>query len=80
MSSQYPYITGWADYADDYYDGTTAAKTFSIVAGTDYILPNNAQGSNVTQLPNGGISSLYTPMTLAYDNEVAAYLGIQRPQ
>lgn len=73
MSSQYPYITGWADYADDYYDGSTAEKKFSIVADTDYILPNNAQAGLTSQLPNGGITSLYTPMTLAYDNEVAAF-------
>lgn len=73
MSSQYPYITGWADYADDYYDGTTAAKTFSVASGTNYILPNNAQSGITSQLPNGGITSLYTPMTLDYDAETGTF-------
>lgn len=74
MSAQYPYITGWADYADDYYDGSTAAKTFSIVAATNYLLPNNAQGGNTSQLPNGGITSLFSAQsTLAYDAESGAF-------
>lgn len=73
MSSQYPYITGWADYADDFYDGSTATKTFSMLADTDYILPNNGQGGNLTQLPNGGITSMYTPMTLPYDTETGTF-------
>lgn len=62
-SAQAESVTGWANYADDYF---TEGTPFQLAAATTYELPNNIQNVNLDQAP-ADIEDLYTPATLAYD-------------
>lgn len=69
QAAQIGSVTGWADYADDYF---TEGTPFQITAATTFELPNNAQNGVISQAPSDA-PILYIPKTLAFDAQTGSF-------